>query len=229
MIPSCRHANICSVEVMAYPTYLRERAHEIRIKNELTLDELAERLALPKTTVWQWIKDLPLTRPRSTEGQKRGTEAMQAKYRRLREDAYQAGLDEYALAAETTFRDFGFSASPRAASAAGTRCRSATRTRASLRLGCTGCRRSQGRRRRSAFSITWTRIPTSCKRSGAVYWGSSRPTFGASQDEHSQLRTRTWRCEHGVAAADVHDTLFRARVAAWRDCVRGGWKLDSAA
>jgi transcriptional regulator with XRE-family HTH domain len=75
---------------MAYPAYLRERARELRTTKHLSLDEIAERLALPKTTVYCWIVDLPLGRPRRENGHK-GNLAMQAKYRRLREDAYAQG------------------------------------------------------------------------------------------------------------------------------------------
>jgi transcriptional regulator with XRE-family HTH domain len=36
---------------MTYPAYLRERARELRTTKQLSLDEIAERLALPKTIV----------------------------------------------------------------------------------------------------------------------------------------------------------------------------------
>jgi len=49
---------------MAYPAYLRARARELRVTKQLSLDELAARLALPKTTLWYWIRDLPLGRER---------------------------------------------------------------------------------------------------------------------------------------------------------------------
>src|SRR5437588_5474857 len=92
---------------MAYPAYLRDRARELRTTKQLSLDELAKRLALPKTTVWYWIRDLPLGRPRrASPGSKRGNLNMQAKYRRLREDAYAQGLIEYdELVLEPTFQD----------------------------------------------------------------------------------------------------------------------------
>jgi transcriptional regulator with XRE-family HTH domain len=91
---------------MAYPAYLRERARELRTTKHLSLDEIAERLALPKTTVYCWIVDLPLGRPRRENGHK-GNLAMQAKYRRLREDAYAQGWAEYdELVNVPTFRGF---------------------------------------------------------------------------------------------------------------------------
>jgi AcrR family transcriptional regulator len=72
----------------------------------LSLDEIAERLALPKTTVYYWIADLPLGRPRR-ENPHVGTRAMQTKYRRLRGAAYAQGVSEFDdLIVQPTFRDF---------------------------------------------------------------------------------------------------------------------------
>jgi hypothetical protein len=91
---------------MAYPPYIRARARELRVKNHLSLDELAEHLALPKTTIYYWIKDLPLGRERR-ESSQNGTRAMQAKYRRLREAAYEQGqAEDDELLGVPTFRDF---------------------------------------------------------------------------------------------------------------------------
>jgi hypothetical protein len=62
--------------------YLIQRVRELRVNNRLSLDEIAERLALPKTTVWYWVKDLPLGRARRwSTGQRNGNAAMQEKYR----------------------------------------------------------------------------------------------------------------------------------------------------
>lgn len=43
-----------------HPSYLREKARALRIAKKLTIDELAERLALPRTTVYYWVRDLPI-------------------------------------------------------------------------------------------------------------------------------------------------------------------------
>ena len=92
---------------MAYREYLRLRARELRVQRRMTLDEIVERLVLPRTTIYEWIKDLPLGKPRSTAGQAKGVAAMQAKYQRLREEAYALGAAEFeTLAADRTFRDF---------------------------------------------------------------------------------------------------------------------------
>jgi hypothetical protein len=57
---------------LAYPAYLRERARERRVTRKLDLDEIAERLALPETTVYDRIIGLPLA-PRAARGTGRAT------------------------------------------------------------------------------------------------------------------------------------------------------------
>jgi len=97
---------------MAHPSYLREKARTLRAQRRLTIDELAERLALPRSTIYYWVRDMPI--PGSGPGgewpaaaQRKGTRAMKRKYRLLREAAYQEGVSDYqALLQETTFRDF---------------------------------------------------------------------------------------------------------------------------
>jgi len=39
------------------------------------------------------------------------------------------------------------------------------------------------------------------------------------------LRTRIWRCAHGVAAVEVYDTMLRARLQAWIDRIREDWGI----
>jgi len=92
---------------MAYPRYLRERAIRMRLQEKFSLLEIAERLALPKTTVYYWIAHIPLQRPRRENGHP-GNVAMQVKYRRIREEAFERGRDEFGqlATADPSFRDF---------------------------------------------------------------------------------------------------------------------------
>ena len=93
---------------MAYPAYVREKARKLRVEKHLSIDEIAERLALPKTTIYYWVRDLPLGRPRrANPGQRKGNRAMRAKYRLRRAAAYAQGrLDFERFARDPTFRDF---------------------------------------------------------------------------------------------------------------------------
>jgi hypothetical protein len=97
---------------MAHAAYIRAKAREMRVQRQLTIDQLAERLALPRSTIYYWVRDLPISdairhsTPRQA-ARRRGNRAMQRKYRLLREEAYREGLESFAsLAADPTFRDF---------------------------------------------------------------------------------------------------------------------------
>jgi hypothetical protein len=65
------------------------------------------------------------------------------------------------------------------------------------------------------------------------YWGQELGIPDISieflrKSNSGQLAHRTWRSQHGVLSVKVHDTLLRARLQGWIDCMRGEW-LDSPA
>jgi hypothetical protein len=217
---------------MAYPAYLKERARRLRTERLLTLDEIAERLALPKTTVWYWIKDLPVAKPRrASEGQRKGTLAMQAKYQRLREEAYAQGVAEYdELVRVPTFRDFV------------------------VLYIAEGCKRDRNRvaignsdPRIVSMSAGWISSLTSKPLRYSVqfhadqdldelraFWGDVLAIDGAviglqRKSNSGQLNGRRWRSEHGVLTVTADDTPLRARLQAWIDRTRADWWLHSAA
>jgi hypothetical protein len=214
---------------MAYPRYLRERARQMRRTEKLSLIEIAERLALPKTTVYYWISDLPLGRPRRDNGHP-GNLAMQAKYRAIREDAYREGAEEFAKRALSTpaFRDF-----------------------VCLYIG-EGYKRNRNRVSIAnsdpaivVFAARWiTQLsdrPLDCSlqfhadqdpRKLKTFW-SERLSVDPGQirlqrkSNSNKLATRKWRCQYGVMSVGVNDTALRARLQGWVDSIKGQW-LDSA-
>ena len=91
---------------VTYPAYVRDKARQMRVERDLTIDELAERLAISRQTIYYWVRDLPIERePRwNPHG---GAAAMKTKYQLLREAAYARGLEEFGeLTRERSFRDF---------------------------------------------------------------------------------------------------------------------------
>ena len=211
---------------MAYPPYLREKARRLRVEKRLTLDELAECLALSRTTIYYWVRDLPIERSgRQNRGQRLGNAAMQAKYRALREGAYQEGRRTFpALAEDPLFRDFvtlyiaeGYK-----------------RDRNKVVLG-------NSDPAVVAFTDAWLgRLSTGSRTYSLQYHADQDPaalcTFWGHvigveaeairlqrKSNSRQLAGRRWRSVHGVLSVRVCDTVLRARLQAWMDCMGGHW------
>ncbi len=99
------------VFVVAYPSYLREKARKLRGEKGLTIDELAECLALSRSTIYYWVRDVPIERdhgsPVAREARRAASMVNREKHRLMREDAYWEGRNTFAgLAKDSTFRDF---------------------------------------------------------------------------------------------------------------------------
>jgi hypothetical protein len=215
---------------MAYPRYLRERAREMRTKEKLSLIEISERLALPKTTVYYWIRDLPLGRPRRENGHP-GNVAMQRKYRLIREEAYLQGEREFAELAlrNPEFRDFvclyigeGYKRSRNTVSLANS---DPGVIKLANQWMCEFSRRPVGYCVQYHADQNFDEL--------AEFWACQLevdPSAIAFQrkSNSSQLRNRTWRSKYGVLTVRTNDTAFRARVQGWIDSIKRQW-LDSLA
>jgi len=207
--------------------HLRAKAISLRTEKHMTLDEIVECLSLPKTTVYYWIKDLPIpARPRQQHwGQRRGTEAMQAKYAAKREAAYQQGCEEAPeLLKNPTFRDFvvlymaeGYK-----------------RDRNDVVLGNSDPRIVK-------LAHDWLQALSKKECSYQLqyhtdhdvaelqdYWGSllgvAPSKIKASRKSNSnQLTGRKFRSVYGIISVGVGDTYLRARLQAWMDYVKAQW------
>jgi transcriptional regulator with XRE-family HTH domain len=93
---------------MAHPTYIREKARQLRRDKHLTIDQLAERLAISRTTAYYWVRDLPIPMTAAESlAQRRASEVTSRKARLLREAAYAEGLKWFAFfSVDPLFRDF---------------------------------------------------------------------------------------------------------------------------
>jgi hypothetical protein len=181
--------------------------------------------------VYFWIGDMPRparVKSRQTPNQKKGNEAMQAKYKRLREEAHEFGVDEFErMCTEPTFRDFvclyiaeGYKRN---------------RNRVSVANSDPAA---------IALAVHWFRLCSNSKLSFAIQYHADQRlkdlrSFWASEllipdieisfqrkSNSGQLQGRSWRSKYGVLTVTVNDTLFRARLQGWIDRMRGQW-LDS--
>jgi transcriptional regulator with XRE-family HTH domain len=214
---------------VAHPTYLREKARELRQQRGLTIDEIVDRLSLPRSTIYYWVRDLPIARKPATtwpeSARRRGNLAMQRKYRLLREAAYEEGRASFhELCLEPDFRDFvclyiaeGYKRDRNSVSLGNS-------DPAVVKLAHRWIKRFS--RNPLGYSVQYHRDQSLSTLQ--LFWGRE---LGISPDavrmqrksNSSALRGRTWRCKYGVMEVRCGDTLFRARLEAWMDLVRASW------
>ena len=212
-----------------HPPYLREKAREMRREKKLTIDQIAERLALSRTTIYYWVRDIPIppTKPRKL-AQRRAAAATSRKHRLLREKAYAEGFAEFEyLARNATFRDFvalyiaeGFKRTQHVV-AVGNSDSAVLRICLEWMEQFTGTWFDYGLQYHADQNLQELR----------EYWAREldiEPDLIRLQRKSNsgKLHGRNWRSKYGVLTIRVNDTLFRARLQAWMDCLRKQW-LDS--
>ncbi len=203
----------------------------MHIERQLTIDELAARLALPRSTIYYWVRDLPI--PGSGPGggwpagaHRKGAVARQRKYRLLREAAYREGVESFDhLSADPTFRDFVCLYIAEGSK----RCRNVVEIcnsdpavmRVATRWICADSAKVP------ALSIQYHADQD--LRQLVEFWGEILGVDPNSirlqrKSNSNQLTGRTRRSRHGVLALRVSDTLLRARLQAWMDRLRSEWQ-----
>lgn len=214
---------------VTHPAYIRDKARQMRVEKDLTIDEIAERLAISRQTIFHWVRDLPMQRPRrTTAGQRMGNKGMRLKYKLLRDEAYEAGWQEFDdLISQPSFRDF-----------------------VCMYIG------EGSKRCRNTVAICnsnpdvmiladyWTRRLASNKVSYSLqyhadqdlddlrrFWSKildiSPSVIRLQRKSNSnQLKGRSWRSRWGVLTISSGDTYLRARLQAWMDRLFEEW-LDS--
>jgi hypothetical protein len=209
-----------------YPPYLREKARELRRERKLTIDELAECLALPRTTIYYWVRDLPIPRTtRQSAGQRKGARGMRRKYRLLREEAYEEGRASYsALSQHPSFRDFvilyiaeGYK-----------RCRNTVSLANSDPAVIQVAAHWIGLLGKNPVTFWLQYHADQDLDELQSFWGRELGVDPGlirlqRKSNSNQLAARRWRSRYGVLSVVCRDTYFRARLQAWIDYVRDDW------
>jgi excisionase family DNA binding protein len=215
---------------MAHPAYLREKARSLRIERKLTIDELAERLALSRSTIYYWVRDLPI--PGSGPGggwpesaHRAAGRAIKRKYRLLREAAYEEGVDSFdELAADQSFRDFvcmyiaeGYKRNRNVASIGNS-------DEAVLVLAT----RWIGRLTDKPVSFWIQHHADQDVDELREFWSKALNIDPEAirlqrKSNSGQLKGRMWRSRRGVLSVRVSDTYLRARLQAWMDRLTSEW------
>jgi DNA-binding XRE family transcriptional regulator len=211
---------------MAYPTYIREKARQLRTEKKLTIDELAERLAISRTTIYYWVKDLPIgTTERESLAARRASAANKKHHAGLRAAAYERGKKEFpALLERPTFRDFvcmyigeGYKRNRNVVSIGNS-------DPTVVLLSDRWIRRFSDHPVAYSFQHHADQRPKEL----CAFWGGLLGVEPSSikfqrKSNSGRLSGRTWRSKYGVLQVRVADTYLRARLDAWMDCVRSEW------
>lgn len=202
----------------------------MRVERRLTIDQIAERLALPRTTIFYWVRDLTVPRskfdPRPmTAARARAARANSRKHAAIRHAAYQRGASEFAaLCEQDSFRDFVC-----LYLAEGYR-----RNRNNVGLGNSDpavvALADRWIRRFARNPVTYSVQYHADQDLGELqeFWGGLLSVAPATvkmqrKSNSGQLGGRTWRSRYGVLSVRCCDTLFRARLQAWMDLLRASW------
>jgi DNA-binding XRE family transcriptional regulator len=209
---------------VTYPAYIREKARQMRVERDLTIDEIAERLAISRQTIYHWVRDLPMQREARWNPHV-GAAVVKSKHALRREATYEQGAEEFeSLLAEPSFRDFvcmyigeGYKRSRNTVSL----CNSDSNV---IVLADYWIRRFAGNK----VSYTVQHHADQARDDLQRFWGQLLRVDAdaiklVEKSNSHRLRARNWRCRHGVMAVTSNDTQFRARLQAWMDCVAESW------
>ena len=217
---------------MTYPAYIREKAREMRSERRMTLLEISERLAIPKTTIWSWIRDIEvvepgraLQTPARRAARLRAARANSQRAAALRTHAYVRGLLEWAeLSKDPTFRDFVCMYIGEGYRRNRNRVALGNSNPIVVKLADRWIRRLATNRVGYEFQYHADQDPGELIR----FWARELDVDGSliraqRKSNSGQLVGRNWRSKWGVLTVGTNDTQLRARLEAWMHCVHGEW------
>ncbi len=206
--------------------HLRNKAIELRTKHNMTLEEIMERLSLPKTTVYYWIKDIPIPRTeKQSAAQQIRSEKIRVKFALLREAAYQEGIAQAPdLLKEPTFRDFVVLYMAEGTKRHRNKLGFVNSDPQMVKLAHSWLKRLSIR---SFFYSLQYHVDHDVLEL-QEYWGNC---LGISPDvihptrksNSGQLSGRHFRSVYGLLSVETGDTYLRARMEAWMDIVKSQW------
>ena len=217
---------------MAYPDYIREKARQMRSERRLALTEISERLAIPKTTIWYWIRDIELVPPgRALQTPARQAARLRAARANLeraalaRRNAYARGQLEFPdLVLEPTFRDFVCMYIGEGYRRNRNRVALGNSNPAVVRLANRWIGRFALNPVTYGLQYHADHDPDYLTRFWAVELGADESLIRIQRKSNSgQLTGRTWRSKWGVLTVGANDTQLRSRLEAWMHCVYDDW------
>ena len=206
--------------------HLRKKAVELRIKKKMTLGDIANRLALNKSTVYYWVKNLKIPK---TELQNNAIKAMikahVKKHQKLRKAAYNEGKR---LAPELfknkQFRDF----------VVVYLCEGYRKTRHQVAVANANymiltlvhhfIKKFSANKLHYGIQLHVDQDENEIKKYWSKKLGINETDIKIMRKSNSgKLRKRNWRSAYGVLTVRTNDTYFRAKLQAWMDYLQDQW------
>jgi predicted DNA-binding transcriptional regulator AlpA len=214
-------------------THLRLKARALRENKEMPLDDIVERLGVARTTVYEWIKDIPIPRTVKQQGaqknaQKNAALAQKQKWEKIRQDSYQEGWSEApTLLQDQLFRDFivlymgeGYKKS---------------RNQVAI---CNSNPRIMKIAQRWISTMSpqstigyWLHYHGDQDAEGLVAFWKEELKLGAPQvvkcvkkGNSGELKGRNWNCQYGVFTIRTGNTRLRSKIQAWMNYIQAEWE-----
>jgi transposase-like protein len=207
-------------------------ARLLRVEQRLTVDQLAARLSLPRSTIYYWVRDLPLREGapgRSGEpavvARDAAVKAPRMPARARSEAAYEEGLATFEeLSAQPTFRDFVCVYIVEGEQRDRTRVALTNSDPAVMRLVSRWLRRLSEKAPFLLLRYSPDQSPTELRR----FWGETTGTAARSiracgSREDLPGRQPVAGRAHGLLTIGVDDALLRARLQGWMRRARESW------
>ena len=210
---------------VTHDAHIRAKARQLRVEKRLTIDEIAERLAVSRTTVYYWIRDLPPVPRKASPGQRLGNLAMQEKYRLWRVEAYEQGRREFDdLARDPTFRDFVCMYIGEGYKRNRNRVALANSDPSVIQLAARWIRRLGTNRFGASVQYHADQDLDELR----SFWSSLLDLEPEAiklqrKSNSAQLKGRSWRSRYGVLTVFTDDTRLRARLQGWIDRLEEAW------
>jgi hypothetical protein len=238
---------------MAHSNYLRQMARLLRVEQRLSVDQLALRLALPRSTIYYWVRDLPLSTSASEGAAREGADApasvtavvavgsargdrsavragrapaLRSRSRQSSETAYEDGLRSFDdLDTQPTFRDFVCLYITRGCTREQAKVSLTDSDPAVIRLVNRWLLRLSDKS--PLLSLEYgpdQRLAELRRFWGAIVGVEARTIRAQGVDAVDAQRQGGCGGRHGVLTLTVDDALLRARLQAWIGKTRDSWR-----
>ncbi len=210
---------------MTHPLDLRRKAREYRRQRNLTIDEIAERLAVSRTTVYYWVKDMPPRKRERTRGQLLAAQANRDRCKALRDAAYEEGVNLFEdLCEEPGFRDFVCMYIGEGSKKNRNHVSLGNSDPQVVALAARWMLRFSSRKLEFHLQYHADQDPDELVEFWSEYLRADPKSFRLQRKSNSnQMTGRIWRSRYGVLSVRTNDTYFRSRLQAWMDQVRREW------